>query len=122
MNILNTPKNFIALYFQDKLTIVNPAGTIAVLTLWSKVDYFMERFRQTGVNLDPGSSPISAAPSIAQTNDIKLLGKSDSKSAGSNMPVIILLWNWWESRLQLPGEKFRVRGDEHDLSCNPGAG
>jgi thymidylate synthase len=38
--------NFIPLYFQDKLTIVNPSGTIGVLTLWSKVDYVMDRFRQ----------------------------------------------------------------------------
>ena len=51
--------NFIPLYFQDKLTIVNPAGTIGVLTLWSKVDYVMERFRQAGVDLDPATSPIA---------------------------------------------------------------
>ena len=43
--------NFIPLYFQDKLTIVNPGGTIGVVTLWSKVDYVMERFRQAGVDL-----------------------------------------------------------------------
>ena len=51
--------NFIPLYFQDKLTIVNPAGTIGVLTLWSKVDYVMERFRQAGIDLDPATSPIA---------------------------------------------------------------
>ncbi|WP_449245861.1 hypothetical protein [Desulfobacca acetoxidans] len=103
MNILNTPKNFIALYFQDKLTIVNPAGTIAVLTLWSKVDYFMERFRQAGVNLDPGSSPISAAPSIAQTDDIKLLGKERYK----------IRWQQYASdnpALELVGEPIAITG------------
>jgi thymidylate synthase len=51
--------NFIPLYFQDKLTIVNPAGIIGVLTLWSKVDYVMERFRQAGIDLDPTTSPIA---------------------------------------------------------------
>ncbi len=51
--------NFIPLYFQDKLTIVNPAGTIGVLTLWSRVDYVMERFRQAGVDLDPATSTIA---------------------------------------------------------------
>jgi thymidylate synthase len=51
--------NFIPLYFSDKLTIVNPAGTIGVLTLWSKVDYVMGRCRQAGVDLDPASSPIA---------------------------------------------------------------
>jgi thymidylate synthase len=51
--------NFIPLYFQDKLTIVNPAGTIGVLTLWSKIDYVMERFHQAGIDLDPTTSPIA---------------------------------------------------------------
>lgn len=51
--------NFIPLYFPDKLIMVNPAGTIGVLTLWSKVDYVMERFRQAGVDLDLTSSPIA---------------------------------------------------------------
>ena len=51
--------NFIPLFFQDKLTIVNPAGTIGVLTLWSKVDYVIERFRQAGVDLSPETSPIA---------------------------------------------------------------
>jgi thymidylate synthase len=51
--------NFIPLYFQDKLTVVSPAGTIGVLTLWSKVDYVMERFRQAGVDLDPSTSAIA---------------------------------------------------------------
>lgn len=51
--------NFIPLYFPDKLTIVNPAGTIGVLTLWSRLDYVMERFRQARVDLDPATSPIA---------------------------------------------------------------
>jgi thymidylate synthase len=51
--------NFIPLFFQDKLTVVNPAGTIGVLTLWSKVDYVMDRFRQVGVDLAPETSPIA---------------------------------------------------------------
>jgi thymidylate synthase len=50
---------FIPLYFQDKLTIVNPAGTIGVLTLWSKVDYVMEKFHQVGWDLNPDTSDIA---------------------------------------------------------------
>jgi thymidylate synthase len=50
---------FKPLYFGDKLTIINPHGTIGVVTLWSKVDYVIERFRQAGVNLDPATSPIA---------------------------------------------------------------
>ena len=51
--------NFIPLYFQDKLTIINPAGTIGVLTLWSKVDYVMEKFHQVGWDLNPDTSDIA---------------------------------------------------------------
>jgi thymidylate synthase len=50
---------FKALYFDDKLLKVNPAGVIGVVTLWSKPDYVMERFREAGVDLDPATSPIA---------------------------------------------------------------
>jgi thymidylate synthase len=50
---------FKPLYFADRLKVVNPRGTIGVVTLWSKVDYVMERFRQAGVDLDPATSPIA---------------------------------------------------------------
>lgn len=50
---------FEPLYFADKLTIINPRGTIGVVTLWSKVDYVIERFRQAGVDLNPTTSPIA---------------------------------------------------------------
>jgi thymidylate synthase len=50
---------FIPLYFGDKLLKVNSEGVIGVVTLWSKPDYVMERFRQAGVDLDPTTSPIA---------------------------------------------------------------
>jgi thymidylate synthase len=50
---------FEPLYFGDKLTVINPYGRIGVVTLWSKVDYVIERFRQAGVDLDPATSPIA---------------------------------------------------------------
>ena len=50
---------FIPLHFGDRLKIINPHGTIGVVTLWSKVDYVIERFRQAGVDLDPATSPIA---------------------------------------------------------------
>ena len=50
---------FQPLYFADKLQIINSHGTIGVVTLWSKVDYVIERFRQAGVDLDPTTSPIA---------------------------------------------------------------
>jgi thymidylate synthase len=51
---------FIPLHFGDRLKIINPQGTIGVVTLWSKPDYVIERFREAGVDLDPATSPIAA--------------------------------------------------------------
>jgi thymidylate synthase len=50
---------FEALYFGDRLTVVNPRGVIGVVTLWSKPEYVLERFREAGVDLDPATSPIA---------------------------------------------------------------
>jgi thymidylate synthase len=50
---------FIPLHFADRLTVINPQGTIGVVTLWSKPGYVMERFRQAGVDLDPATSPVA---------------------------------------------------------------
>ena len=50
---------FKPLYFADRLKVINPQGAIGVVTLWSRVDYVMERFRQAGVDLNPETSPIA---------------------------------------------------------------
>jgi thymidylate synthase len=50
---------FKALHCADRLTVINPLGTIGVVTLWSKPEYVIERFRQAGVDLDPATSPIA---------------------------------------------------------------
>jgi thymidylate synthase len=51
---------FIPLYFGDRLKVVNPHGVIGVVTLWSKPEYVMERFREAVPNiLDPATSPIA---------------------------------------------------------------
>ncbi|MBM4284070.1 MAG: DUF4346 domain-containing protein [Deltaproteobacteria bacterium] len=50
---------FIPLHFGDRLTIINPQGTVGVVTLWSKPEYVVERFREAGVDLDPATSPIA---------------------------------------------------------------
>jgi len=56
---LLTTMNFIPLHFGDKLTVINPRGVIGVITLWSRVDYVVNRFRQAGVDLDPATSPLA---------------------------------------------------------------
>jgi len=51
---------FIPLHFADRLTVINPEGTIGVVTLWSRVDYVTARFLQAGVDLSEETSPIAA--------------------------------------------------------------
>ena len=50
---------FIPLYFADRLTVINPQGVIGVVTLWSKPEFVIERFRQAGADLNPDTSPIA---------------------------------------------------------------
>jgi thymidylate synthase len=50
---------FVPLHFGDRLTVINPRGSIGVVTLWSKPDYVRERFHRAGVDLDPATSPIA---------------------------------------------------------------
>lgn len=47
------------LYFGDRLRVVNPRGRIGVVTLWSKPDYVLARFREAGVDLTPENSPVA---------------------------------------------------------------
>jgi len=51
---------FIPRYFADKLLIINPRGSIGVVTLWSKPDYIRDLFGQAGWDLDPATSPVAA--------------------------------------------------------------
>ncbi len=54
------PLKFEPLYFGDRLLMVNPYGVVGVVTLWSRPEYVMARFREAGVDLDPATSPIAA--------------------------------------------------------------
>lgn len=47
------------MYFADRLKIINPRGVIGVVTLWSKPEYVIQRFREAGVDLNPQTSPIA---------------------------------------------------------------
>jgi thymidylate synthase len=57
--IVAAEMEFKPLYFGDRLTMINPLGGIGVVTLWSKVEYVVERFRQAGVDLHPATSPVA---------------------------------------------------------------
>lgn len=56
---MSEPLRFEPLYFSDQLTIVNPVGTIGIVTLWSRVDYVLRRLKAAGLDLDPHTSPVA---------------------------------------------------------------
>ncbi len=51
--------DFKALYFAEKLDVINPKGHIAICTLWSKKEYIQSLLEKNGVNLSPANSPIA---------------------------------------------------------------
>lgn len=51
---------FEPLYYKDRLHIVNKAGHVGVVTLWSKVDYVRKKFESACIDLNPETSPIAA--------------------------------------------------------------
>jgi thymidylate synthase len=70
---------FEPLFFGDRLIVVNPAGDIGVVTLWSNTDQARKIIAQTGVDLNPESSRIAAIGNLF----------------GNGLPELLrnLLWN-----------------------------
>jgi thymidylate synthase len=70
---------FQALYYQDRLKIVNPEGDVAITTLWSKVESAQQILEEAGVDLSAGSSRIAVIANLY----------------GNGLPQMLrnLLWN-----------------------------
>ena len=70
---------FQALYYQDRLKIVNPEGDVAITTLWSKVESAYQILEEAGVDLAPQSSRIGPIANLY----------------GNGLPQMLrnLLWN-----------------------------
>jgi thymidylate synthase len=71
--------HFEALYYADRLKIVNPAGDVALCTLWSKVDSAIKILEDAGVDLSPETSRLALATNLY----------------GNGLPQMLrnLLWN-----------------------------
>ena len=50
---------FKPLFFERKLRVVNPHGAIGVVTLWSRIDFILDKLRAAGTDLDPATSRIA---------------------------------------------------------------
>jgi thymidylate synthase len=55
---------FIAIHFGDQLTIINPSGTVGIVTLWSRVAYVLRLFHEGGIDMAPASSPIAVVGTL----------------------------------------------------------
>ncbi len=52
--------HFEPLYYGDRLDVINRAGHVGVITLWSRTDFIKKVFRSAGIDLSPETSPIAA--------------------------------------------------------------
>ena len=55
---------FEALYLGEKLRVLNPHGTFAIVTLWSKVDTVQMMLEESGIDLKPESSPFAVIANL----------------------------------------------------------
>ena len=86
---------FEALYYQDRLKIVNPEGDVAITTLWSKVESAYQILEEAGVDLAPATSRIGPIANLY----------------GNGLPQMLrnLLWNPQIRHIVIVGqESFRL--------------
>jgi thymidylate synthase len=84
--------NFEALYYADRLKIVNPAGDVAVCTLWSKVESAQKIIEESGVDLSPDTSRLCLITNLY----------------GNGLPQMLrnLLWNPQIRRIVIVGKNL----------------
>jgi thymidylate synthase len=56
--------HFEALYYADRLHVVNPAGDVALCTLWSKPEAALKIVQEAGVDVSPETSRVSLATNL----------------------------------------------------------
>ena len=83
---------FQALYYQDRLKIVNPEGDVAITTLWSKVESAYQVLEEAGVDLAPATSRIGPIANLY----------------GNGLPQMLrnLLWNPQIRRIVIVGKNL----------------
>lgn len=55
---------FIPLHCADKLRIINPRGTLGIVTLWSKTDWVIEKLEALGVDFNPSTSKVAVVGNL----------------------------------------------------------
>ncbi|NJN46550.1 MAG: hypothetical protein HC808_08790 [Candidatus Competibacteraceae bacterium] len=92
--------HFEALYFPDRLELINPAGDIAITTLWSRVEQVKKVLVELGIDLDPATSRIAVIANLY----------------GNGLPQMLrnLLWNPQINRVLALGQN--LSGSREDLA------
>jgi len=57
-------REFQPLYCADQIQRINRHGTVGLVTLWSRLDYVLQRLGAAGVDLAPETSPIAAVGTL----------------------------------------------------------
>jgi thymidylate synthase len=65
--------DFQALYLKENLTIVNPHGSVGIVTLWSKTQTAIEAMRAAGIDLGETSSRIAVVANLYGDGLAKML-------------------------------------------------
>jgi len=118
---------FEALYYQDRLKIVNPEGDVAITTLWSKVESAYQILEEAGVDLARESSRIGPIANLygnglpqmlrnllwnPQIRHIVILGKNLS---GSREWILNFFEHGLEEVEFLGAKAFRIRNTTRTL-------
>ncbi len=69
---MNQTLEFIPLYCREHLSIINPYGSVGVVTLWSKKEYIQKLLASMGVNMDKQTSEIAVIGNL-YGNGLKFL-------------------------------------------------
>ncbi len=91
---------FEALYYGDRLHLVNPEGDVGVVTLWSRIDQVLQLFAELTIDMNPDSSRVAAVGNLY----------------GNGLPHLLrnLLWNPQIRHLLILGQN--LSGSREDLA------
>jgi len=118
---------FEALYYKDRIRIVNPSGDVGIATLWSQVDAVCKVLDGAAVNLSPESSRIAVIANLygnglpqmlrnllwnPQIRHIVIVGKN---LAGSREWLLKFFENGIEEVEFLGSTAYRIRGTDRNI-------
>lgn len=118
---------FEALYYKDRIRIVNPSGDVGIATLWSQADSVYKVLETAGVDLSPPTSRIAVIANLygnglpqmlrnllwnPQVRHVLIVGKNLS---GSREWLLNFFKNGIEEVEFLRATAFRIRGTDRNI-------